>query len=687
MKIYLAILIFLVSTISCTGQFFEENFTYKLPSGTVNVDMVTSEYVKLSYSYKNNGCLMKDVDLQYWNGAVWVDFIIGAMQQDPVVYGTADKYSLSSGTTYDGRLRLENCAGIYEVTFEFTTATSTTVPEVSTSAATSVSATEATLNGNVTGDGGETVTERGFYWSSTLPVSTKVTAGSGTGTFNTVLSGLTPNTNYYFQAYATNTNGEAMGDIDTLTTSISTSVPTVSTLDATNIQESSAIVGGNISYNGNSGITEAGICYSTGATPTTADNKVITGVTQGGFYLMISGLLDNTTYYFRAYAINGEGIGYGDILDFTTLNESGLATVTTTTATSIGTSTVTLGGNVTSDGGSTVVSRGVCIGTSPNPTAGPGSGSGTGVFIINHTGLTPGTSYYYRAYAVNSTGINYGAEYSFQTLIPISVPTITTLEAFNVTDSTSIAGGSIGYNGNSGIIEAGVCYSTGATPTIANSKVITGTTSGGFYVMLDDLLPGTTYYYRAYAINSIGTGYGSILSFETEETISTLPTVTTDAITNISYTTATGGGNVTDDGGSTVTTRGLVWNTTGNPSLFSYSGVFATGTGEGTFSGTLSNLTCGVTYHVKAFATNSVGTSYGNEVTFQTNIYGLSTIYLIFDGVECDTPWSSGFNKTIEEMRSIADWIWCPGGTANGNTYRIEGSLAVGKQLYQLLQC
>ena len=121
---------------------------------------------------------------------------------------------------------------------------------------------------------------------------------------------------------------------------------------------------------------------------------------------------------------------------------------------------------------------------------------------------------------------------------------------------------------------------------------------------------GTTYHVRAYATNSVGTSYGPNITFTTLTT----PTVSATAtVTSITGTTATGGGTITSDGGA-VTTRGVVWGTTTGSSTYSST----SGTGIGTYVSSLTGLSIATTYYVRAFATNSVGTSYGPEVSFTT---------------------------------------------------------------------
>lgn len=111
--------------------------------------------------------------------------------------------------------------------------------------------------------------------------------------------------------------------------------------------------------------------------------------------------------------------------------------------------------------------------------------------------------------------------------------------------------------------------------------------------------------------------YGNEVSFTTLDAVA--PTVTTAAVTSISYTTATGGGNVTSDGGASVYKRGICWSKTSNPT---YSGTgcyhLNISSGEGSFSGQMGNLEDNTKYYVRAYAMNDVGTSYGEEVVFNT---------------------------------------------------------------------
>jgi uncharacterized protein (TIGR02145 family) len=196
-------------------------------------------------------------------------------------------------------------------------------------------------------------------------------------------------------------------------------VPILTTKNASDITISSVQVGGAITSNGGASITERGICYSKLSNPTVADSLVQSGYGMGTFVCEISGLEQNTKYYFKAYAINSVGIGYGENKSFSTTGGSGgLPTVSTSGVTDITESTASCGGNVTDQGGSAVTSRGVCWSTSLNPTISDthtDDGSGIGNFKSSMTGLQSNTLYYVRAYATNNYGTQYGGEVSFTT--------------------------------------------------------------------------------------------------------------------------------------------------------------------------------------------------------------------------------------------------------------------------------
>ncbi len=286
----------------------------------------------------------------------------------------------------------------------------------------------------------------------------------------------------------------------------------------------------------------------------------------------------------------------------------------TSAVTSISAFTANCGGTVVSDGGSPVIARGICWNSSPNPTTANNktiNGSGTGAFSGSMTGLAASSVYYVRAYATNSAGTSYGNEVSFTTTNGGITLTTTAITAITVNSATS--GGNITNNGGSGVIARGVCWNTSPYPTTANSKTTNGSGNGVFVSELTGLAANTLYYVRAYATNSLGTSYGQQLSFTTQNGIITL---TTAEVTEITATTAISGGEITDDGGSSVTVRGVCWSTSQNPTIAD--STTNEGTGNGSFISNLSGLLPETLYYLRVWATNGVGTYYGNEVSFTT---------------------------------------------------------------------
>ena len=288
------------------------------------------------------------------------------------------------------------------------------------------------------------------------------------------------------------------------------------------------------------------------------------------------------------------------------------ASVITAEVINITQTTAKCGGNVTSDGGAPVTARGVCWSASSNPSTADShtiNGIDTGTFVSNMTGLTGGASYHVRAYATNSAGTSYGNELTFTTL---AFPTVTTDYITNITETTAISGGMVTSDGGAPVTARGICWSTSSNPTTADNQTINGSDTGTFVSNMTSLTGGAFYYVRAYATNSAGTSYGNELTFTTL----TLPAVTTETVTNINETTAISGGTVSSDGGASVTSRGICWSISATPTTADSHTLDSSGTG--TFISIMTGLSGGTFYYVRAYATNNVGTSYGNEIRFIT---------------------------------------------------------------------
>ncbi len=357
--------------------------------------------------------------------------------------------------------------------------------------------------------------------------------------------------------------------------------PAVITNTVSGITGTSAVCGGMVNYTGEATVVSRGICWSTSNWPTINNNHTTDGSGTGSFTSTMTNLTPGTLYHVRAYAISSADItGYGEQVTFNT--PATIPSVTTSAVTNITDNSATCGGHITSDGGAAITARGVCWSTNQNPTIGDNhttDGSGTGVFTSSITGLVPNTTYYVRAYATNSEGTSYGEQRIMNTLCNVVNITVSGNTNINYGQSTTLtASGANSYQWSTNATTASITVS----PTSNTTYTVVGTNNYGC------------------------TGSASVIV-----TINTAPTVTTHVISNIGTSAATCGGNVISDGGATVTARGVCWSTSQNPTI--NNSHTTNGTGTGNFSSNITGLTPNTTYYVRAYATNSVGTSYGEQ--------------------------------------------------------------------------
>lgn len=298
---------------------------------------------------------------------------------------------------------------------------------------------------------------------------------------------------------------------------VTVSVVAVTTDPIANVGYTDATVSGSYVAPTGMSVTEVGFYFGTDATALTTKEQATLATP---FSHTFDGLTEGTTYYYMAYAKNGENEYVGSVESFTTNTSIVAPTVTTAAATAITTTTATEGGEVTDNGGATVTQYGICWSTNENPTTDDSKlytdGEPTGAFTFNMTGLTHNTTYHVRAYAVNSAGTAYGSDVTFTT-VTIVAPTVTTIASTNVETTTATVGGNITNNGGGSISAYGISYSTTDGFEGADGTQVTGSdlNEGAFVVNLTNLTSKTTYYARAFATNEAGTAYGNQVSFTT----------------------------------------------------------------------------------------------------------------------------------------------------------------------------
>ena len=439
---------------------------------------------------------------------------------------TAELSGLEQNTTYYVRAYATNKEGTAygeEVTFTTLQENVVVKPIVTTLEIAGLSQTTAVAGGNVTSDGGAEVTARGVCWSTSQEPTVEgehTTDGAGTGEYQSNLSGLTANTTYYVRAYATNIEGTAYGEEISFTTLEEHIVvePTVVTVSVSEVTETTAVTGGNVTSDGGGEVSARGVCWSTSQDPTVEGSHTTDGTGTGEFVSNLTDLNDNTTYYVRAYATNEQGTSYGEQMSFTTVKHIDLPEVTTVEPTEIATTSAKTGGNVTSDGGGEITAKGVCWSTSQNPTLSDSfstDGIGLGEYLSIINGLTINTTYYVRAYATNEAGTAYGEEFSFTTLCDL--PTVITTAITNVEITTAKGGGNVTADGGAEVTARGLCWATHLEPTIEDSFLVEGAGLGEFTCDITGLNENTRYYVRAYATNSVGTAYGSVTTLKTAD--------------------------------------------------------------------------------------------------------------------------------------------------------------------------
>jgi len=280
------------------------------------------------------------------------------------------------------------------------------------------------VQGTITTNEFNGVNNYGHCWSlqnnpTINDASTSFGSYKGEMSFISNINNLEVNTSYYVRAYAVANDTILYAENISIETEWAGDVPLVQTGGVNFITTSSATIQGEIVEQGMSSVTKYGHCWSTSTSPTISDNnlEVPGGSTIDTFSTILTDLSQDTRYYYRAYAVNDQGLAYGSEQSFSTTN--GEPTVVTIGSNNITASTVDLEGDITGIGDASVTQHGHCWSTSSSPTINDdntilGSGS-VGAFTSNVSNLTQNTPYYYRAYATNSFGTVYGAEMSVTT--------------------------------------------------------------------------------------------------------------------------------------------------------------------------------------------------------------------------------------------------------------------------------
>ena len=262
-----------------------------------------------------------------------------------------------------------------------------------------------------------------------------------------------------------------------------------------------------------------GVSTSYGSSATVNPSSLAASVTAGDVTGSMSGLQPGTTYYYK-WTISNSGGTTEQTGSFTT--EATAPTVTSPTSASVAKRSATLGATVTANGGAAISDYGIVYATTQNPTTGTGTKVQKGTSLttfgtawtVSASGLTPGTIYYYRGYAVNSAGTGYSAQGTFTTPALPTAPTLTV-----TTPSSPVALGGTIIRGTGGTSVRVYRFATSAAATTATAPSFTGGTActvSGNTFSDSGLASCTAYYYRAWEYDGTDYSAGSgVVSGET----------------------------------------------------------------------------------------------------------------------------------------------------------------------------
>ncbi|MDD4970289.1 MAG: fibrobacter succinogenes major paralogous domain-containing protein [Paludibacter sp.] len=398
-------------------------------------------------------------------------------------------------------------------------------------------------------------------------------------------------------------------------------IPVLSTAVPASITDISATCGGTITSDGYSAVTARGICWSTKPNPTIADNKTSIGTGIGTFSGSITGLMADSTYYVRAYATNSVGTAYGDPVSFKTLH---VPVPTVTDADGNIYHMITIGNQtwMLENLKSSKYNDGTAI---PKVTENAAWANLTtpGYCWYNNDSIANKNVYgaLYNWYAVKSGKL---APAGWHVASDAEWTQLTTTLGGEVEAGAKMKEGGLSHwcNPNQGAtngsgftgLPGGLrSYSDGTFRKVGNNGYFWTTTQSDSLRGWDREL----FYNQVncFRYNFDSKHYGFSVRC-VKDSVATVATVITNAVNTISDTTALSGGNVLNDGGAAITARGVCWSTSEHPTTANSKTI--DGEGKGAFTSSMTGLKADSTYYVRAYATNSVGTSYGNQVSFKT---------------------------------------------------------------------
>ena len=418
----------------------------------------------------------------------------------------------------------------------------------------------------------------------------------------------------------------------------------VNTGSISGVTGNAARAGGEVTDDGGLSVTARGVCWNTSSEPTISNNSTNDGSGMGSFTSSLTGLTPSTTYYVRAYATNSAGTTYGDEENFTTTSSIGntvtdidgneyqtvqigaqlwMAANMKTTRYADGTAIPHVEGTA-EWGGLTADDKAYCWYENSTAHRDTYGGLYTWGAAMNGTAGSNANPSGVQGICPDGWHLPSDAEWKELEMFLGMSQAEANDTGFRGTDE----GGKLKETGtaNWDSPNAGATNESGFTALPGGYRIDDGSFSGlvdnaNFWAATEN--DGSLAWFRSldYDYESVYRDYDSksygfsVRCVEGDASVDT-PSVTTSSIGDITSNAASGGGEVTADGGAQVTARGVCWSTSSNPTILD--DTTTNGSGTGTFTSYLTHLSPLTTYYVRAYATNSAGTTYGDERSFST---------------------------------------------------------------------
>ncbi len=486
-----------------------------------------------------------------------------------------------------------------------------------------------TLNGCVDNEGVPVFSERGFVYglSSNPTISDNRVScpGVGIGEYSIKISELEANKTYYVRAYATYEGGVIYSEAQK-TFMLSTKAAEVIITEVTNknVDAGSVVLNAEITDEGTPKYTERGFVYNTSGNPSLMDEVIVArGSGMGVYSAKASNLQLNTQYYVKAYVVNEHGTTYSSqqVFEISTTapvtSVDGIADCNYTTASAI------FRGSMSEVGNPKFTERGFVYGTTINPNIYNNKlvASSTGdVFSMSVSDLKADTRYWVRCYAIQNGEVFYSSnELDFK--IAATLPTVNSLMVSNIDYETKSAQftANVTSVGDPTMSEKGFVYGTTTNPNVYDNEKISSENNikGEYTLTARGLMPGVTYYVKAYVKNDGGVAYSEEAEFSLTYVTPTLGSVYVDE-NNLNDGTATVRSSVTADGNPKYIERGFVYASHSSPTIAD-NYIVVSGSGVGSFSGKLENLGLDKNYYIKAYVKTEIDYYYSSYVRMSTS--------------------------------------------------------------------